>query len=97
MLENKTLPGRKGVTSGWLVFDTNPGVEKLWIVSSTEALAAFEGLAAGPVQNPGQSGVLRAELARYRTGAQRVQQTNRGIQLRGPPAGMAELLELRHR
>jgi hypothetical protein len=94
-------PGRTDETD-WLVFDENPGVEKLWIVWSKSSVSELEEVIPTAVtqENEGRidtphANTINGLLSKWKIAAER--STDGGIQLRGRGSPIAAELELRHR
>jgi serine/threonine protein kinase len=89
--------------TGWMVFDRNPGTEKLWIVWSRQPVDAIEktlgGEAAGRVESQDTAAAIQALLAGLKP-AQREAMRNGAMKLSAPDGStvtLGELLELKHR
>ena len=96
------LPPNQETVTGWMVFDRNPGTEKLWIVWSARPAPAIEtalaGTAAGRVESQDTAAAIEHLLAGLGP-AQRIAVGNGAVRLE--PAGasetLGEVLELKHR
>ena len=102
ILRRSDLEPERTAETGWLVFDENPGVEKLWTVWSQSPVSELEEavrIAVTP-ENQGRidtprANTIRGLLTKWRNAGERSADGN--IRLRGSGNPIAAELELRHR
>jgi len=90
MLSKLPLSANQTAETGWNVFDSNPGTERLWIVWAQEPVDLLS--VAGRVDNPDLEHKIRDMLAGWKP----VSATS-NLQLRGAGAVLGGLLQLQHR
>jgi hypothetical protein len=94
-------PPNQETLTGWMVFDRNPGTEKLWIVWSGQPVSAFEktlsGGTGGRVESQDTAAAIKTLLAGLRP-AQRKLERSGAIKLEpdGSAGILGEVLELKH-
>ncbi len=96
------LEANRETTTGWYAFDSNPGVEKLWIVWSEHALAPVEetlrGGTLGEVKDPAQADRIQSILAELKPPAESTAAGQASsVQWRAAEGVMGAAIELRHR
>jgi hypothetical protein len=102
ILRRSDLEAGRTAETGWLVFDENPGVEKLWIVWSHSPVSELEEVIPTAVTQENQGRIdtphantITGLLSKWKIAVER--SADGGIQLRGRGNPIAAELEIRHR
>jgi serine/threonine protein kinase len=100
--DGAALTANAETSTGWYVFDRNPGVEKLWIVWSDRVMERFEeilrGGTSGEVRDPAQAGSIQSILAGLQKPAEFIPagQASR-VEWRAAEGVIGAAIQLRHR